>query len=462
MISGKNFLDRGQSNRPAAAVETSVMWPYHPDLLAQPVPRYTSYPPATAFTSAVGATEHAEALNQMAGGTRISLYVHIPYCQSICWYCGCNTGAAGKAHRLQAYLEALENEIALVAKLLGGRGKLARIAFGGGSPNAIDPVAFVRLVDRLMTMFAGGNPEISVEIDPRAFTLEWAMTLSISQVSRVSFGVQSFDPEIQAAIGRIQPVGMIETCIAALRARGVRSINFDLMYGLPYQNTQKLNETIDHVVRMAPDRIALFGYAHLPSMFPRQRRIDETTLPNARLRFELAARGYERLVAEGYQAIGFDHFARPDDALAVAHRAGALRRNFQGFTDDNSDVLIGLGASAISIFPDRIIQNEKRAGAYRQLCMAGQLPAERGVMRKADDQRRAEIIEAILCRGSANCHNVGSFPEARQHLDNFVKQGLVEIVGDTLKLPDHALPYARHIASAFDSRIETQRSSIAR
>ena len=369
------------------------MWPYLSELIERPVPRYTSYPPATAFRDDVGTDDQQRALNAVPAGTPLSLYLHIPYCQQICWYCGCNTGAAGRTHRLTAYLAALEAEISMIAKLLGDRGKLRRIAFGGGSPNAIDPIDFVRIVDRLVTIFgAGAAPDVSVEIDPRAFTREWAMTLSIAQVTRVSFGVQSFDPDIQAAIGRIQPVDMIDTCMAALRARGITSVNFDLMYGLPFQTIEKLDATLDEVVRTRPSRIALFGYAHVPQMFPRQRRIDASALPNAEQRFAQAAHGYDRLVAEGYVPIGFDHFALPGDPLAMAANKGQVRRNFQGFTEDQSDVLIGLGASAISLFPGAIIQNEKNPGAYRDYISEGRLAGARGVRLALEDQRRGVLI----------------------------------------------------------------------
>jgi oxygen-independent coproporphyrinogen III oxidase len=430
------------------------MWPYHPEILAQPVPRYTSYPPATAFMPDVGAAAQAEALNAIAPGTPFSLYIHIPYCQSICWYCGCNTGMAGKTQRLHAYLEALEAEIALVARLLGGRAKLTRIAFGGGSPNAIEPLAFVRLVDQVVTTFAAGETQIAVEIDPRAFTLEWAMTLAIAGVKRVSFGVQSFDPEIQAAIGRIQPVEMIETCVAALRARGIASINFDLMYGLPMQTAEKLDQTLDQVERIMPERIALFGYAHLPAMFPRQRRIDASMLPDTKARFDLAARGHERLLAAGYRAVGFDHFALPNDSLAQAAENGTLHRNFQGFTDDASRVLIGLGASAISNFPDRIIQNEKNAGRYREASAAGRLSGSRGIMRALDAAQRAAIIEAILCTGQVHFDRQIVSKSAYTRLNQFAAAGLVNFDGDTLHLYEAALPYARHIASAFDATLQ--------
>jgi len=429
------------------------MWPYFPDLLARPVPRYTSYPPATLFTEEVGAEAQARALNSVVSGTPISLYAHIPYCQSICWYCGCNTGAAGRTQRLHAYLEALEAEMGLVAKLLGGRGRLQRIAFGGGSPNAIEPIAFVRLVDRLVTMFAGNNPDISVEIDPRAFSLEWAMTLAVAQVSRVSFGVQSFDPEIQAAIGRIQPVEMIETCMASLRARGIRAINFDLMYGLPYQTNESLLTTLDHVLRMRPSRVALFGYAHLPHIFPRQRRIDGAALPGIEARFEQAAIGYERLVSDGYVPIGLDHFALPDDPIAIAAAEGKVRRNFQGFTEDQSDVLIGFGASAISQFPDAIIQNEKNPGNYRQIVGAHQLAGRRGLTLNGEDRLRAKRIEQLLCTGRAEASCLSDDIAATASLRQLLERKLVVQDGNDIELTDAGRPYARVVAALFDTTL---------
>lgn len=430
------------------------MWPYLPQLIERPVPRYTSYPPATAFRETVGAEDQISALNAVTAGTPVSLYLHIPYCQQICWYCGCNTGKAGQTHRLTAYLAALEAEISMVAKMLGGRGKLHRIAFGGGSPNAIAPVDFVRIVDRLVTMFgAGASPDVSVEIDPRAFTREWAMTLSIAQVTRVSFGVQSFDPDIQAAIGRIQPVDMIETCMSALRARGITAVNFDLMYGLPFQTLAKLDETLDAVIRMRPSRIALFGYAHVPQMFPRQRRIDTSALPGAQERFEQAAHGYDRLVAEGYVAIGFDHFALPDDPLAIAAAKGQVRRNFQGFTEDQADVLIGMGASAISLFPGAIIQNEKNAGPYRDMIGEGRLAGVRGVRLAPEDQKRGLLIEQLLCQLRARLDRDIVDPQLDALLSQFVSLGIVERDGDEVAITDQGRPYARNVAAALDRHV---------
>lgn len=428
------------------------MWANYPDLLAHPVPRYTSYPTALEFREDVGADAMLRAIASVEAGDDISLYVHIPYCQQICWYCGCNTGAANKAQRLSSYLEALEAEISMVGKLLGGRGRLRRLSFGGGSPNAIPPIAFVRLVDRILTMVQGPQPEISIEVDPRALTPEWALTLAAAQVTRVSFGVQSFAPDVQAAIGRIQPFEMIESCMASLRMRGVTKINFDLMYGLPGQSMDDLDQTIDQVITLKPSRIALFGYAHLPSQFPRQKRIDSATLPDADMRFRQSEHGYRRLVDAGYRAIGFDHFALPDDGLAIAAEDGRVHRNFQGFTDDPSKTVIGLGASAISIFPGLLAQNEKNPGRYRMLLSDNRLPVARGVQRDFDDRRRNDIIEGLLCRGMARIECDMLRRTVRDRLYGFEQRGLVRWCGEDLTIPETALPYARLVAAAFDTR----------
>ncbi len=426
------------------------MWPYYPDLLARPVPRYTSFPTAAEFTDGVGGAAQGEGIDAIADGTPVSLYLHIPYCDQICWYCGCNTGAANRSHRLTSYLDSLGEEIDLVAARLGGRGRIARIAFGGGSPNAIPPVAFVRLLDRVITAFGADNPTLSVEIDPRGFNDEWARVLGGAGAGNVSLGVQTFAPDIQHRIGRVQPAEMIERTVVALRGAGVSSINFDLMYGLPGQDMDVLDATLDAALGLAPERIALFGYAHVPHLLPRQRRIDASALPGQEERFRMAAHGFERLTAAGYRAIGFDHFALPDDPLARADAAGDLRRNFQGFTDDQSEYLLGLGASAISLFPDRFVQNEKNAGRYRMRISQRQLAGTHGLLRSADDCERAVVIEDILCHRAADIALVRGTPGAIDGLAGFVERGLAAIDGDMLLPTDATRPYARTIAALFD------------
>ena len=428
-----------------------VMWTYHPDLLARPVPRYTSYPTAAQFTGEVGADALAARLDAVDMGTPLSLYVHIPYCHDICWYCGCNTGAANRAQRLTAYVEALEREIAGVAARLSGRGRVARIAFGGGSPNSLPLVDFIRLMQQIIRCFDAHHAEISVELDPRRLDAQWIDTMAAMGVDRVNLGVQTFSPQVQMRIGRVQPLEMVERAVTRLDRLGIAT-GFDLMYGLPGQDMDDLNRTLDNSTRLAPARIALFGYAHMPRLLPRQRRIDTDDLPDVAQRFAMAAMGHDRLTNSGYCAIGFDHFALPRDGMARAAEDGRLRRNFQGFTDDPAEILIGFGASAISQFPDLIVQNEKQAGPWRSLIDAGQLTAVRGLLRSAEDRRRGRIIEALLCRGEAHLGDADPRPD----LGRFEALGLLRQNGDRIQLTPGALPYARSIAACFDAYMEPE------
>lgn len=426
------------------------MWTYHPELLAVPVPRYTSYPTAAEFGDRVGPADMSDALGAVPPDETVSLYLHIPYCRQICWYCGCNTGAANRTARLDAYLERLEQEITLVADRVG-QARIGRIAFGGGSPNAVAPAQFAKLMERVTASFRCDDPVLSVEVDPRGFTQDWADMLAAYRVSRVSLGVQTLDPAIQAAIGRVQPADEIRRVMTLLRGAGVASINFDLMYGLPGQSESALQATLVCILAMAPDRFAVFGYAHVPGMIPRQRRIDATALPDARARFAQAALAHETLTGAGYAAVGFDHFARPDDALALASTAGTLRRNFQGFTENPATTLIAPGASAISEFPDRLLQNEKNTGRYHIAVAAGRFATARGLRRTAEDRVRGRAIEAILTSGAADLSAVADLDGVRDRLARFEQRGLVHWGGTMLQLAADARPYARSIAATLDA-----------
>lgn len=423
------------------------MWPYHPDLLSVPVPRYTSFPTAAEFGDGVGAADADAALRAVAGD--VSIYVHVPFCEQICWYCGCNTGAANRRQRLSSYLDALHRDIALTGVRLDGRVSVRRVSFGGGSPNAIAATDFVRLVDALTLHVALFDPVWSIEIDPRTLTRDWADVLGWVGVSHASMGVQTFAPHLQAAIGRVQDDVLIARGTDMLREAGVTSLNFDLMYGLPGQSLDDLEATLRRTVELGADRIALFGYAHVPHLIPRQRRIDDSALPDKAARFAMAAFGHALLLAEGYVPVGFDHFARPGDPLARAAQGGTLRRNFQGFTDDQAPALVGLGASAITCLPDILWQNEKNAGRYRMLLSQDRLPAAHGIRRSADDQRRAAVIEGLLCRGQARI-DADLAGEVAGRLVPFVERGLASVVDGKLRLEPGALPYARSIAALFD------------
>ncbi|MXP30046.1 coproporphyrinogen dehydrogenase [Porphyrobacter algicida] len=424
------------------------MWPYYPDLLATPVPRYTSYPTAADF-GPLDETAHIQALERVLGD--VSLYVHIPFCEKICFYCGCNTGVSGREKRLQSYLSALHSEIDMVARHWPSGARVRRISFGGGSPNALAPVDFVRLVDTLTVAFDPVDPIWSIELDPRTLTPEWGAVIERVGITRASLGVQTFDASCQAAIGRVQNEDTILSSVDLLRNAGVTSLNFDLMYGLPGQTEDQLIDTLHRTRVLGADRIALFGYAHVPHIVPRQRMIPADNLPGQEQRFKMATMGYAYLVTHGYTPVGFDHFARPGgDPLAKAAMEGTLHRNFQGFTEDDAPVLLGLGASAISSFPDLLTQNEKNSGRYRMMASQQKPLANRGVVRSADDRRRGRIIEKLLCHGEAQV-NAELMAHTACALQPFVARGLADITGDVLTIDPDGLPYARTIAALFDS-----------
>ena len=425
-------------------------WTYHPDLLATPVPRYTSYPTAAEFSDKVGAHELEEALAVIQPDQPVSLYVHIPYCHEICWYCGCNTGAANKEQRLAGYLDTLRAEIELVSTKISGRGRVKRIAFGGGSPNAISPKQFAELLQSLRMAFRANDALLSIELDPRSLSGPWFEAIGAAGIGRASLGVQTLDEKVQRSIGRIQPETLIRTVIDELRRGGVRSLNFDLMYGLPRQGLAELEATLAATIEMRPERIALFGYAHVPHLIPRQRQIDDSNLPDAEMRFAQAELGHRILTHAGYDPVGFDHYALPHDSMSLAGRQGRLRRNFQGSTDDNAEVMIGLGASAISQFQGLIAQNEKNSGRYKIRVSSGLLPATHGIVRGVDDQRRGRVIEQLLSNGEAEIREF--FDQTlMDKLQPFLDRGLATIEYGRLRLPDYARPYARVITSLFDS-----------
>lgn len=436
------------------------MWTYYPELLAAPVPRYTSYPTAAEFHDVVGATEQREGLAAVGDEEAISLYIHIPYCREICWYCGCNTGRANRHHRLTNYLSALKQEVSLVAEQLAGRGRVARVSFGGGSPNAISAEQFTALAASLRGTFHIDDDAIwSVEVDPRGFDAAFAGALGQVGVTRASLGVQTFDPAIQAAIGRVQPASVIQRSVDLLRDVGVASLNFDLMFGLPGQALEALRDSLVSADALGADRLAVFGYAHVPQLIPRQRRIDDSALPDARARFRMAEMAHLFLTGRGWDAIGFDHFARPDDPLSEAARQFRVRRNFQGFTDDPCDTLIGLGASSISRFKNALVQNEKSSGRYGLLVGNDRLAGVKGIATPRSERRRARIIEQLLANSSACLGDLVDDPAIRKRLAPFLERGLVFLNLDWLTLAPTGLPYARTIAAVFDPwRAESART----
>ncbi|PZU11034.1 oxygen-independent coproporphyrinogen III oxidase [Sphingomonas sp.] len=430
---------------------------YLPDLAARPVPRYTSYPTAAEFHDGVDAADQAAALGAIAPDAPVSLYVHIPYCHRICWYCGCNTGAIGRAERLDAYVDALEREVEAVAGRM--RGRVVSIHFGGGSPNALTPAQFGRLIAMLRARFAGAaDAEIAVELDPRALDPAFIAAMGQAGVARASLGVQTFAEPVQRRINRIQPYEMVAAAVAGLRAAGIAHVNLDLMIGLPGQSEEDVAESIRLALALAPDRVAMFGYGHNPGLLPRQRMIDPRDLPDAEARFRQSALAHDLLVAAGYRAIGFDHFARPEDSLAVAAAEGRLRRNFQGFTDEPGEAVIGIGASAISQFPGLLVQNEKHVARWRSRVAETGLAGVRGIARSADARLRGAIMERLLCDGRVDMAAVararGLAPERligiRPRLAALEARGVIAIEGWRVTLAPWGWPYARLVAAALD------------
>jgi oxygen-independent coproporphyrinogen III oxidase len=431
---------------------------YLPDLARRAAPRYTSYPTAAEFSDAVGAAEQHDAIAAIAPATPVALYIHIPYCQAICWYCGCNTGPAGRPERQQRYLDALKQEAAKVASNL--RGQVASIHFGGGSPNALTAPQLAELIGFLRATFdCADRPEIAVELDPRFFNADFAEALAQAGVTRACLGVQTFATAVQERIGRVQPFWQVAEVVRDLRYAGIRHLTFDLMYGLPGQTVDDLADTIEQAMSLHPDRIAMFGYAHMPAVLPRQRAIDATLLPDAATRFAQSELARAMLIARHYAVIGFDHFARPDDSLAQAAAGGRLRRNFQGFTDEPGTTVIGLGASAISQFDGLIVQNEKHEGAYRARIAGGALAGCRGVARSGDDRMRGAAIERLLCDGRVDLacvaadHHAASvaFASALPRLIALEQRGVISRQGWMITVTDEGRPYIRLAAAAFDA-----------
>jgi len=442
----------------AAAAHIGAMHRFLPQLAERQVPRYTSYPTAAEFHDGIGPAQQAAALESVAADRPVSLYLHIPYCHAICWYCGCNTGAIGKPERLTQYRDALLAEIALVAPRM--RGRVVSVHFGGGSPNALPPDDLVQVARAIRQGFrVDRDAQWAAELDPRTIDARYAAALAAAGIGRASLGAQTFAPAIQARINRIQPFRQVGEAVSDLRRAGIAHINLDLMYGLPGQQLDDIAATIAAALTLSPDRIATFGYAHLPKLLPRQRMIADAALPGAPERFWQSALAHSLLVEAGYQAVGFDHFARPEDSLAVAARDGRLRRNFQGFTDDPATVLVGLGTSAISQFDGLMVQNEKHVGRYRLRMRNGRLAGTRGVARDADDRFRAAVIERMLCDGeidvaavaAAHGRSVQRFAAALPRLHALAEQGVVRCNGWRIEITPLGRPYARLAAAAFDA-----------
>lgn len=435
-----------------------------PDLLARyanaRIPRYTSYPTAPNFSAEVGEADYRYWLASLEA-TDASLYLHIPFCRAMCWYCGCHTTVAAREAPVLRYLDCLRREMELVAHYTRDLLSIRHVHFGGGTPTLIPRARLQLLMDALRAQFEiAEDSEVAIEIDPRILSAEMAMILGVCGFNRASLGVQSFDLSVQQAINRVQSFEVTKKAVALLRANGIRRLNFDLLYGLPKQTLQSCLDTVAQALELRPDRLAVFGYAHVPAIKPHQRKIDGTDLPDSEMRFTQSRAIADALLGAGYVEIGLDHFALPDDPLAKAAAAGRLHRNFQGYTTDDAEVLIGLGASSIGRMPQGFVQNQVRIPEYERLIKECRLPIARGYGFAGDDRLRGAIIERLMCDHSVDldtvCGTFGTDPAdviSRASLAPLIADGLIEQEGRRISIKPHARPLVRSIAAAFDAHL---------
>lgn len=435
------------------------MTPVSLALAERAVPRYTSYPTAPNFKPAVDGAVYADWLVALPEDAAVSLYIHVPYCAELCLYCGCHTKAIRREEPLEAYADRLAREIAIVAGRIGRR-RVLHLHWGGGTPSVLGATRLAALTMQLRRAFDLDELiEHAIELDPRRTAPGLVTALADMGVTRVSLGVQDFSSHVQAAIGRIQPFDMVEETVGLLRDAGVAGINFDLMYGLPRQHEDDVRRTVTLAHALRPSRLALFGYAHVPWFKTQQKLIDTAALPGVAERIAQARAAHELLTGFGYAPVGLDHFAQPHDSLARAAASGRLRRNFQGYTIDAAEGLIGLGASAIGRLPQGFVQNAPGVGAYGHAIAAGRLATVRGIALSEDDRVRAHIIERLMCDFAVDlaacpgAEEIDFTPEI-ESLRPLCAEGLVAIDGKLVRTTERGRPFARLVAAAFDAYLE--------
>lgn len=423
------------------------------------VPRYTSYPTAPHFSNAVGEDNYTSWIKAIAPGSDISLYLHVPFCRRLCWFCACRTQGTQSDAPVAAYLETLKTELTLLKRILPEGVRLSRLHWGGGTPTLMSAAMMSDLAGAVFDVAPmAPDGEFSVEIDPNEIDDARLDALAGAGMNRASIGVQDFDDAIQQTIGRIQGYDITRDAVLAIRARGVTSLNADILFGLPHQSRARITESVQKLLSLNPDRVALYGYAHVPWMAKRQQMIPSDALPTPEERLELFETARKLFMWDGYAEIGIDHFATQTDGLTVAQKAGKLRRNFQGYTDDPSDVLIGVGASSISRFPQGYAQNAPATGAHTAAIRDGRFSVSKGHVFTPDDKLRGRMIEALMCdfkvdsqelqdRFHVSAAEIGSlFDKVMAHFP-----GMLTLESGVLGIPVAARPLTRMIARSFDA-----------
>jgi oxygen-independent coproporphyrinogen-3 oxidase len=431
------------------------------------VPRYTSYPTAPHFKPSIDAAVYTQWLEQTAPDTPTSLYLHVPYCRAICAYCGCFTKASRKDKPILTYGNLLAREIELVTERIPTRLPVKHMHWGGGTPSLMPAEGMQAILSAIAKGFdLSAVEEHAIELDPRVVTQDLAHALKSYGVTRVSLGVQDLNAQVQQAIGRVQPLEVVQRAMDMLRIAGLNAINTDVMYGLPNQTLEDVIRTVTACAALGADRIALFGYAHVPWMKKNQKLIQDDALPSAGVRLEQARAAHKALEHLGYESVGFDHFARPEDPMAKAVRNGTLRRNFQGYTTDTAPAMIGFGASSIGHLPQGYAQNIADIGAWSRAIESGNLAIARGYEMRDEDKLRASIIEELLTGFSTDLSRQRAGITPSQHwineqiirLDDLVDDGLCEVLGSTVTVPESARFLSRLVASRFDGFLDQGRA----
>jgi oxygen-independent coproporphyrinogen-3 oxidase len=429
-------------------------------------PRYTSYPTAPQFKEKIDSEEYVRAATRSEDALLnrpVSVYVHIPFCFSPCLYCGCNKIVTRDVNRIERYVAYLSQEISLRSRHFDRRRVVEQLHFGGGTPTYLPKALLIELMATLAQDFQltdAVERDYSMEIDPRSVKAGTLLLLKDLGFNRVSLGVQDFDPAVQIAINRVQPVELVQGVYQAARDLGFQSINFDLIYGLPLQSIETFSRTLDQVIAMRPDRLAVYGYAHIPQLFKAQRRIFQNDLPNASTRFALLQLAIERLCAAGYWYIGLDHFALPSDSLALAKQQKTLHRSFQGYTTHANRDLVSFGVSAIGRVGRLYMQNYKILKDYEAAIERSALPADRGFSLDEDDCIRADVIQRIMCHGLVNIESLESdhdivfddyFAPEIKRLQMLADHGLVELTETQIRLTPAGQLLMRTVAMSFDA-----------
>ena len=424
------------------------------------VPRYTSYPTANHFSPEVAADQYAGWLGGIGTAKPVDVYVHLPFCSRLCWFCGCHTRVVNRPEPISDYIEWLRREATLIEQVLPQGVWANGLQLGGGTPNLLsrdDMTALFALVNHVFHLAPGAD--IGAELDPASLTRDWVQAAAHFGLNRASLGVQDLSPVVQAAVNRREGFDTIERSVGWLREAGVRSVNLDLMYGLPHQRVSDVLATLDSVLTLAPDRIAMFGYAHVPWMKPHQKLIAAASLPGPEERLDQSLAAAERMDRAGYVRVGLDHYALPDDDLAVASRTGSLRRTFQGYVASPAQALIGLGASAISNLPQGYVQNQTGELAWRRALEKGVLPVARGCALSDDDRFYGAIIERLMCDLTVDLHAVcerhgravADLSGALARLLPMREDGLVVVAAGRIAMTERGAPFVRAVCAVFDT-----------